>query len=161
MPAHENRGVGKALKLEQRQRAMRAGVELIEWTFDPLRAKNAYFNIVRLGAVCRRYIPNNYGEVESRFQRGLPTDRLVAEWWLKSPRVRRALAGKAPRAARSNPAAAVAIPARIDELKNSGRAGARALQRGVREKFEKLFSQKFVVTGFEIEGGTARYLLDY
>jgi len=160
LPTHENRGLGKALKLEQRRRALRAGIELVEWTFDPLRAKNAYFNIVRLGAVCRRYIPNHYGEVDSQFQRGLPSDRLVAEWWLKSPRVRRVLTGKPPRAAQSKPAATVEIPARIDELKTSGGAAARALQRGVREKFQQLFSRGFVVTGFEVEGETARYLLD-
>jgi len=65
LPAHENRGVGRALKLGQRRRALRAGIGLIEWTFDPLRAKNAFFNIVRLGVVCRRYLADYYGRVES------------------------------------------------------------------------------------------------
>jgi predicted GNAT superfamily acetyltransferase len=161
LPAHENRGLGRALKLKQRELAMRAGIELIEWTFDPLRAKNAFFNVVRLGAICRRYIPNHYGEMQSQFQQGLASDRLVAEWWLKSPRVLRAIAGKAARIARYNPAAAIAIPARIDAVRKSSPATARALQRRVREQFESCFSRTFVVTDFEVAGDTARYLLDY
>ena len=109
LPAHENRGLGRALKLEQRKAALRAGIDSIEWTYDPLRAKNAFFNIQRLGAIARRYLPDHYGRVQSRLQQDLPSDRLVAEWWLKSPRVKRALAGKAPRAAKHKPAAEVSM----------------------------------------------------
>jgi len=61
LPAHENRGLGRALKLEQRKAALRAGIDSIEWTYDPLRAKNAFFNIERLGAVARRYSPLRSG----------------------------------------------------------------------------------------------------
>jgi predicted GNAT superfamily acetyltransferase len=161
LPAHENRGLGRALKLKQRELAMRDGIEWIEWTFDPVRSKNAFFNIVRLGAICRRYIPNHYGEVDSRFQRALASDRLVAEWWLKSPRVRRAIAGKPARVARYNPAAAIAIPAAIDAVRKSSLSRARAVQRKVREQFEACFCRKYVVTDFELKGDTARYLLDY
>ncbi len=60
---------------------------MIEWTFDPLEIKNAYLNIERLGAIARRYSVNQYGITSSPLQGGLPSDRLVAEWWLKSKRV--------------------------------------------------------------------------
>ena len=83
-----DRGVGRQLKLFQRQDALRRGIELIEWTFDPLEMRNAHFNLMRLGAVARRYIPDYYGVTESPLHGGLPTDRLVAEWWVASERVR-------------------------------------------------------------------------
>jgi predicted GNAT superfamily acetyltransferase len=83
--------------MAQRRAALGAGIDLIEWSFDPLRAKNAYLNIVRLGAIARRYQPDYYGQVASRLQRGLPSDRLIAEWRLRSTRVKRALAGRPPR----------------------------------------------------------------
>jgi predicted GNAT superfamily acetyltransferase len=157
---HENRGLGRALKLDQRRRALRSGIEWIEWTFDPLRAKNAFFNIVRLGAVCRRYDPNHYGPVDSRLQRGLPSDRLVAEWWLKSARVRRALAGKPVRAARRPAAAEIEIPVRLDAEKKARPGWTRALLQTVRGCFLEYFARGLVVTGFVVEGSTARYLLD-
>ena len=71
----------------QREDALARGFELMEWTFDPLEIKNAYLNIERLGAIARRYNVNQYGITSSPLQGGLPTDRLVAEWWLKSKRV--------------------------------------------------------------------------
>jgi predicted GNAT superfamily acetyltransferase len=80
-------GLGRRLKLAQREDAMAHGFELLEWTFDPLEIKNAYLNLVKLGAITRRYSVNHYGLSSSPLQGGLPTDRLVAEWWLKSKRV--------------------------------------------------------------------------
>ncbi|MFB3920128.1 MAG: GNAT family N-acetyltransferase [Terriglobia bacterium] len=160
LPEHENRGLGRALKLEQRRLALRTGIERIEWTFDPLRAKNAFFNIVRLGAMCRRYIPDHYGAVDSRLQKGLPSDRLVAEWWLRSPRVRRALAGKPPRSLRGRHAAEITIPGNIEAMKRLGAKQARNLQTQVRDQFTKSFAQGLVVTGFVLEGRTAMYVLD-
>jgi predicted GNAT superfamily acetyltransferase len=160
LPAHENRGLGKALKLEQRRLALRAGVEWIEWTFDPLRAKNAFFNIVRLGALSRCYIADHYGRVDSRLQQGLPSDRLVAEWRLRSARVRRALSGKPARSPRQRPAAEVAIPLDIESLKKRRLAEARALQMDVREKLRACFARGLTITGFSLAGSTGRYLLD-
>jgi predicted GNAT superfamily acetyltransferase len=84
---HRNTGLGRRLKLFQRDDALARGIELIEWTFDPLEIKNAYLNIERLGAIARRYYVNQYGVTSSPLQAGLPTDRLVAEWWLGSKRV--------------------------------------------------------------------------
>ncbi|MBI2816788.1 MAG: GNAT family N-acetyltransferase [Acidobacteria bacterium] len=89
-------GLGRRLKLEQRRKALERGIRLIEWTFDPLEIGNAYFNLNRLGAIVRRYVVNQYGISSSPLHRGLPTDRLVAEWWLDSPRATAAAAGKTP-----------------------------------------------------------------
>lgn len=87
LPSHRDRRVGRYLKLFQREDALRRGIRLVEWTFDPLETKNAHFNINRLGAICRRYIPNFYGITTSPLHRGLPTDRLLVEWHLDTKRV--------------------------------------------------------------------------
>src|SRR5271168_1847887 len=79
-----DRGVGRALKLFQREEALARGIRLIEWTFDPLELRNAHFNLNRLGAICRNYLPNLYGVTTSPLHRGLRTDRLLAEWYLES-----------------------------------------------------------------------------
>ena len=84
---YRNAGLGRRIKFFQREDALACGFELIEWTFDPLEIKNAYLNIERLGAIARRYSVNQYGFTSSPLQGGLPSDRLVAEWWLKSKRV--------------------------------------------------------------------------
>ena len=85
--SHRNTGLGRRIKLFQRKDAIVRGYDLIEWTFDPLEIKNAYFNLERLGAIARRYNLNQYGITTSPLQGFLPTDRLVAEWWIKSKRV--------------------------------------------------------------------------
>ncbi len=159
LPEHEGRGLGRALKLEQRRSALRAGVGLIEWTFDPLRAKNAFFNIARLGAIARRYLPDHYGHVESRLQRGLPSDRLVAEWWLESARVRRAMSGENPRASR-RPAAEVRIPGDIEGLLEADVCQAHAEQGAIRRRLLRCFARRLAITGFAGDEEGARYLLD-
>src|SRR5215468_2900920 len=84
---YRDRGVGRMLKLFQREEALGRDIRLIEWTFDPFETRNAHFNLNRLGAICRRYLPNLYGVTTSPLHRGLATDRLMAEWALDSPRV--------------------------------------------------------------------------
>jgi predicted GNAT superfamily acetyltransferase len=79
---YRNAGGGRLLKFRQRELALAAGINLIEWTFDPLETKNAYFNIERLGAVVSRYVLNQYGNTSSKLHAGLPTDRCIAEWFL-------------------------------------------------------------------------------
>jgi len=96
VPSHRDRRVGRQLKLAQREDALRRDIRLIEWTFDPLETKNAHFNINRLGAVSRHYIPNFYGITTSPLHRGLPTDRLLVEWHLDSKRVIAAINDLAP-----------------------------------------------------------------
>jgi predicted GNAT superfamily acetyltransferase len=82
-------GLGAALKLAQRDRALAMGIELVEWTFDPLQALNAHLNFAKLGIVVEEYEENIYGESSSPLHRGSPTDRFVAEWRLTAPHVLR------------------------------------------------------------------------
>src|SRR6202453_4881524 len=94
---YRNSGLGRRLKLLQRAGAIARGVELIEWTFDPLEIKNAYLNIENFGAIARCYSINQYRITSSPLQGGLPSDRLIAEWWLTSNRVKTLLStGKNP-----------------------------------------------------------------
>lgn len=84
-------GLGRALKVQQRDRALAMGLDLIEWTYDPLQAMNAHLNFTRLGVVCEEYAVNIYGDSSSPLHRGNPTDRFVAEWWIRKPHVERRL----------------------------------------------------------------------
>lgn len=163
---HENHGLGRLLKLGQRQLAIEDGIGRIEWTFDPLRAKNAFLNIERLGGITRRYQPNYYGSVHSRLQQGLPSDRLVCEWWLRSARVRKALEGGPgrrgvrPRVRGAKPAAEIEIPADFAALVTRDPAQALAIQSAVRGKFEGCFRRGLAVTGFERGKEAGRYILE-
>ena len=87
-------GLGRLLKLAQRDRALAAGFDLMEWTFDPLQAANAHLNFTKLGVVCDEYAENVYGESTSALHRGTPTDRFVVEWWLRQPHVERRVAAE-------------------------------------------------------------------
>jgi chorismate synthase len=85
-PDYQGRGIGAALKWAQRERAVAQGLDLMTWTFDPLEARNAYFNLHKLGVISRTYKENVYGELDDSLNRGLPSDRLLVEWWLDAPR---------------------------------------------------------------------------
>jgi len=87
--AFRREGVGRRLKLLQRERALAMGLDLIEWTFDPLQAANAHLNFAKLGVVAEEYEENIYGESTSPLHGGNPTDRLVAEWYIREPHVDR------------------------------------------------------------------------
>ena len=89
VPEHRRTGLGRALKLAQRDRAMAANFDLMEWTFDPLQALNAHLNFAKLGVICDEYVRNLYGESTSALHRGTPTDRLVVQWLLREPHVER------------------------------------------------------------------------
>lgn len=159
---YQNRGLGRKLKLEQRKLALEAGINSIEWTFDPLQARNAFFNIVRLGAITRRYQPDYYGRVRSRLQQGLPSDRLVCEWQLRSARVRAAVAPDRSAhltAPKTTAPATIIIPADFSALARQDHERARKLQASVRRGFEAYFRQGLVVSGFERGANVARYLL--
>ena len=158
--SYRNAGVGRRLKLFQREDALARGFELIEWTFDPLEIKNAWLNIERLGAIARRYNLNQYGISSSPLQGGLPTDRLVAEWWLRSERVETLLkAGKHP------PVKAemtVAVPAEIYTWKAAPqhRHKAEQVQSRNREQFLDAFSRGLAVLGYERDAiGNGTFLL--
>jgi len=92
VPGSREAGLGRRLKLAQRDRALAMGIELIEWTFDPLQAVNAHLNFARLGAIATTYEIDIYGASSSVLHRGTPTDRLIAEWWIQRPHVERRIA---------------------------------------------------------------------
>lgn len=157
---HRNRGLGRRLKLFQREDALARGFELMEWTFDPLEIKNAYLNIEKLGAIARRYNVNQYGITSSPLQGGLPSDRLVAEWWMKSERVTRLLRGRGLPKVESR--LSVDVPAQIYEWKAMSATRARALevQSRNRERLTKAFGDGLSVLGYERdETGNGRFLL--
>ena len=88
----QSRGVGLALKVAQRREAMAQGFDLIRWSFDPLLARNAYFNFAKLGGVCHEYVQDMYGPGRGEYFGSLDTDRLIIDWELTSPRVTERLA---------------------------------------------------------------------
>jgi predicted GNAT superfamily acetyltransferase len=135
LPEYRNAGLGRRLKLRQRDDALARGLDLIEWTFDPLELKNAYFNVERLGAIVRKYARNQYGVSSSPLHAGLPTDRCVAEWWIRKPRAKAAVVER------------IHVPSDIGE--------ARAMQSKIADRFEQCFARGLAVIG--MEGGT--YLL--
>jgi len=153
LPEYRNLGIGRKLKLAQREDALARGISLIEWTFDPLQTRNAYFNICRLGVVVRRYLLDVYGATSSPLHAGLPTDRLVAEWNLDSERVREVLSGREP--ARGNNLERVHILQ--DESSTNDIA---QIQDMARRRFLDLLAQGYVVTWFEREPGGGAYVLE-
>lgn len=149
---YRNSGLGRRLKLFQRDDAIARGFELMEWTFDPLEIKNAYLNIEKLGAIARRYNVNQYGITSSPLQGGLPSDRLVAEWWMKSDRVTRLLGGKGLPKFESR--GSVEVPAQVYDWKASAATRARALevQDRNREQLTKAFAEGLSVLGYQRDG---------
>jgi predicted GNAT superfamily acetyltransferase len=95
LPERQSRGVGLALKLAQRAACLEAGIDEVRWTYDPLVARNAWFNLVKLGAIATGFLPGFYGEMTDRLNRGDRSDRFDVRWRLASKRVERALSGKA------------------------------------------------------------------
>ncbi len=149
--SYRNRGVGVQLKLAQRQDALERGIRLIEWTFDPLEIKNAFLNIHKLGAIARRYEVDFYGVSSSRLQGGLPTDRLVAEWQLDSPRVE-AILERRPSLAKVIEER-ISVPSSIYQWKASEahRPLALALQLENRVQFQEAFSRGLAVVGYTVD----------
>jgi predicted GNAT superfamily acetyltransferase len=154
---YRNSGLGRRLKLEQRQWALDRDVDLIEWTFDPLQLKNAFFNIERLGVVIRRYVHNQYGTTTSALHGGLPTDRLVPEWWIRSPRVEALTAGQPFN--RQPTQARIVIPSNINALIETDPARARQIQKEVGDQFDQHFRAGLAVIGFEKSEDSGTYLL--
>ena len=157
---YRNTGLGRRIKLFQREDAIAQGYELLEWTFDPLEIKNAHLNLERLGAIARRYNINQYGITSSPLQGFLPTDRLVAEWWLKSKRVEALLStGKHPAFA---PEERIVVPADIYAWKAQAemRQKAADLQLRNREQFLAAFSGGLACLGYERDvRGNGAFLL--
>ncbi|HKX33408.1 MAG TPA: GNAT family N-acetyltransferase [Blastocatellia bacterium] len=157
-PNRQNGGIGARLKLAQREYALRHGIGLIDWTFDPMQSRNARLNLAKLGGVVRRYLVNHYGTSStSVLHQGLDTDRLVLEWWVKSKHVAETLAG---RRRTDRPEAIVEIPREIGAQKRTDPETARAWQSKVRQEFQRHLEQGLYCAGFEVDpdGGPSRYL---
>jgi predicted GNAT superfamily acetyltransferase len=155
LPEYRNGGLGRRMKLAQRDDALARGFDLMEWTFDPLEIKNAHLNIARLGAIVRRYLRNFYGPSTSPLQGGLPTDRLVAEWWLRSDRVRRALGEESDERPKTGVEDAqnlvqVSVPAAVREWKQNPdeRKLAESLQTRNWLVLESAFARGLAITGY-------------
>ena len=159
LPQYRDQGIGRSLKLAQRDDALARGFDLMEWTFDPLEIRNAYLNIHRLGAVVRRYQRDFYGPSSSPLQGGLPTDRLYAEWWLRSDRVANILGGQTHLVEASE---RITVQQAIYQWKQDPqlRDQAQALQTGNRQALESAFRRGLAVVGYERDReGNGSYLL--
>jgi predicted GNAT superfamily acetyltransferase len=161
-PEYQSNGIGRELKLAQREEALSRGIELVEWTFDPLEVRNARINLELLGAICRTYLPNFYGVSSSRLHGGLPTDRLVAEWHLNSSRVKSRLGSKTVPAPQMQSMLSVEVPLSIKELKSSAPEEAARIQSGLRERMTDLFGQNFFASRLTIDVASrkATYLFE-
>jgi predicted GNAT superfamily acetyltransferase len=162
---YQNKGVGALLKWAQRERALAEGRRFIKWTWDPMQARNAHFNLNRLGVIVRSYGVNFYGtdyitmpEVAGGENVHLDSDRLFADWQLDSTRVAALAEGRRPEID-SPPAAAIEIPPDWSALINLDAAQARREQLRVRAEFEQAFAAGLICAGFERDDAHPRYLL--
>jgi predicted GNAT superfamily acetyltransferase len=154
---YRDRGVGRMLKLFQRNEALGRGIRLIEWTFDPLELRNAHFNLNRLGAICRKYEPNLYGVTTSPLHRGLQTDRLVAEWHLDSARVVAAIEDLVKVSVEAP--AIIEVPAELERWQREDSPEISKVQAHVCEEFTKWFAKGYAAVGLRRSPGNRAYLL--
>lgn len=159
----QSAGIGARLKWAQRARALEKGVSYIKWTFQPVQARNAFFNLEKLGAIVRRYEPNFYGTDYSTSgdqtkQFGLDSDRLFAEWRLDGEKVERLARGEeffeANEAVRK-----IEIPNDWNALVEDFPEKAVAEQRRVKEEFQAAFADRLIGGGFERSEKNPKYLL--
>jgi predicted GNAT superfamily acetyltransferase len=153
---YRDRGVGRALKLFQREEALGRGIRLIVWTFDPLETRNAHFNLNRLGAISRKYLPNLYGLTTSPLHWGLPTDRLWAEWQLDSARV---VAAVSDLAKEPETVATIELPAELERWKLSDTSAVAKVQARIRGEFAGWFARGYAAVGVRKTSAGTAYLL--
>jgi predicted GNAT superfamily acetyltransferase len=156
---YQNKGVGARLKWAQRERALSEGRKLIKWTWDPMLARNAHFNLNRLGATVENYLDDFYGiDYGSDERLGLPSDRLSATWKIDSDRVH-ALARGAEAPFEGKRVATIAVPADWNALVKRDAQRARDEQARVREEFKRAFADGLVCAGLERGQEESRYVL--
>ena len=162
---YQNKGVGARLKWAQRERAVAEGRRYIKWTWDPMQARNAHFNLNRLGVIVDTFADNFYGTdynadpTQAIDQRpGLQSDRLFGNWYLVSPRVE-ALSRGEQLSTTTKPVSTIAIPAEWSALIRDDVEKARAAQLRVRTEFKKAFADGLVCAGFERGQEQSSYLL--
>jgi predicted GNAT superfamily acetyltransferase len=161
--AYQNQGVGAQLKWAQRARALDEGRTFIKWTFEPMRARNAHFNLNRLGTEIREYAVNFYGTDyginpagKGTLGAGMDSDRLFASWELKSPRVEALLQDEAVDL--GEPERTITIPPDFPALLKSDPAAAKDEVIRVREEFLQTLREGFVCRAFARDVEKPRYL---
>lgn len=154
---YRDKGVGRMLKLLQRDEALGRGIRLIQWTFDPLELRNAHFNLNRLGAICREYVPNLYGVTTSPLHRGLATDRLLVEWRLDSARVVAAIQNLAKDPAEAP--ATIELPAELERWQQEDAPEIKKVQARMREEFTRWFAKGYAAVGLRTGKGNPAYCL--
>jgi predicted GNAT superfamily acetyltransferase len=156
-------GVGRKLKLFQRDEALSRDIRFVRWTFDPLELRNAHFNLNRLGAIAREYKPNLYGITTSPLHRGLATDRLLAEWNLDSKRVVAAINNLVtqPSAQESGYSKSVHIelPAELEQWKQVDMTAVKKTQDRIRQEFMDCFKRGYAAVGTQATPTGSAYLL--
>lgn len=156
-------GIGAKLKWAQRTRALAAGVKFIKWTFQPVQARNAYFNLEKLGAIIKEYKPNFYGTDYSTVGNtseniGLDSDRLFAEWNLESEKV--IVLSKGEKfSGNSEPVSTIEIPNDWNDLVKTNPKKAVAEQTRIKREFENAFAEKLIAKRFERSETNPKYLL--
>lgn len=156
---YQNKGVGARLKWAQREKALSEGRKLIKWTWDPMLARNAHFNLNRLGATVENYLDDFYGVDYGADERlGLPSDRLSATWRIDSDRVH-ALAKGSEAPFEGKRVATIAVPADWNALVKSDPQRAREEQTRVREEFKRAFAGKLICAALERGETESRYVL--
>jgi len=158
LPEYQGHGIGRRLKLAQRDDCLQRGISRMQWTFDPLAFVNAHFNINQLGCIVRHYVRNQYGLTSSHLHGGLETDRFVAEWELRSPRVLHILEGGLPSLPSGR--ATITLPANTTALARNGSRDAAEIQARIRQEFADFFARGYAVTAFDLGAEQARYLLE-
>ncbi len=143
LPQFRGRGVARRLKLAQRRAALAQGLDRMVWTFDPAQVGNAYFNLHRLGATARAFKADYYGQRPDALNHGLPTDRLVAEWFLAEG-AQRQLA-----ALRRAPQARLTVPAGLPQRDEDPPEVARGPQRRLRSGLEQSLALGLAAVDFD------------
>nr|WP_274636067.1 GNAT family N-acetyltransferase [Microbacterium bovistercoris] len=145
LPSHRGHELGRALKLHQREWALARGVGHITWTFDPLVARNAHFNLRVLGTRVAEYLVNHYGPMDDGVNRGDESDRLLVSWALAAP--------PAPTPEPDRVVATVAVPPDIEAVRARSPEDAAAWRRRVREEFLGHLGDGLVAAGFADDRG--------
>ena len=151
LPGLQSKGIGEAIKQAQADAVRASGLNLMTWTYDPLEAKNARLNIAKLGAICRVFLPNFYGEMRDALNQGLPSDRFEVEWWLDraaEPDGTQVMAGGALRQTPGQSALEIDIPRDFQALKRHSLSDAAQVRNMTRRSFQAAFAAGYAATDF-------------
>ncbi|MFS0555323.1 GNAT family N-acetyltransferase [Brevibacillus sp. 179-C9.3 HS] len=185
LPEYRKQGLGVQMKWLQKEEAVAAGYSKITWTYDPLETVNGVLNIAKLGGIVRTYLPNCYGQLDDDFNRGLPTDRFLVEWFIASDRVEARQSGKSSPPSfkdapdilrleimdgiphpiesdlsREEPIVLLPVPAFFQDVKRADMTVASMWREMTRELFTAYFAKGYVVTHILRGQATVRYVLE-